>query len=530
MTSPAFPARRRSMRSPCWLAGWPMPPETLILSFSGALVLASQVETGRRHLNGLWACLAVLVALALPGAAMAQPGTLDSSFGDAGRVATEVGDSAPSWGYGGLLLRPGPYGDKVHLATGSDGSFVVSRGNVLLRYLSDGQLDPGFGEDGELQISSVDGLPFGLSDIAIDSEGRILVFGTTVDPSISRSVYGYAIREVSPSFVTVLRLDSTGAVDPSFGNGNGVFRDGLGLSPTRYVPSDIPLVETASAELDSQGRAVIAVGKVGFPPAIRSTPGWVVDALVRLTPSGALDPSFGGGDGIVEGILRGPRGGRLFGGVCVSASDAPVVASGEFTFAEEKAEEEERAPGRLLRLLVTGTPDRSFGRHGVAFARGGAWALTCAPSGRLFTLQGPDFFPHNARSSWRVVRRSANGRVDTAFARRAVVKLPGRNSALTSLAVDERGRILMAGTLRLEKHNGKEARSFFTVFRLLPSGRLDRSFGHGGWVRTGFGQGSDINLSAIAIDASHRLIVAGGGRASWLQPSGVVMAGYLLGR
>ena len=507
------------------------PPESRY--FPAPIRFTPQVEIAKRHLNGLWACFAVLLAaLALPGAATAQPGALDSTFGDAGRSAAEIGESAPNWsGTGpGPTLRPSPYGDEVHLATAPDSSFVVARGNLLLRFLPDGQLDPNFGEAGKLAISSVEGLPFGLSDIAFDSEGRILVFGTTVDPSISRFSYGYSIGEVSPSFVTVLRLDPTGEFDPSFGNGNGVFRDGLGLSPTRNVPADIPLVETASAELDSQGRAVIAVGKVGFPPSVRSTPGWVVDALVRLTPSGALDSSFGGGDGIVEGILRGPRGGRLFGGFCISASDEPIVASSEFTFPEGKAEEEEHAPGWLLRLRASGTPDRSFGQHGIAYAHGGVGALACTPSGRLFTLQGPDFFPHNDRSSWRVVRRSANGRVDTAFGRRVVVELHGRYSALTSLAVDGRGRILIAGTLRLEKRNGKGTRSFFTVFRLLPSGRLDRRFGHGGWVRTGFGQSADVNVSATAIDVSGRLIVAGGARAPWLQPSGIVMARYLLGR
>lgn len=472
----------------------------------------------------------LLAVFALPGAAAAQPETLDSTFGDAGRVATEIGESAPNWsGTGpGSTLRP--YGDEVHLSIAPDGSFVVTRGNLLLRLLPDGQLDPNFGEAGKLTISSVEGLPFGLSDIAIDSAGRILVFGTTVDPGTSRFIDGYSIREVSPSFVTVLRLDSTGEFDPSFGSGNGVFRDGLGLSPARNVPADISLVETASAELDSQGRAVIAVGKVGFPPSLRSTPGWVVDALVRLTPSGALDSNFGGGDGIVEGILRGPRGGRLFGGFCISASDEPIVASGEFTFSEDMAEEEKRAPGWLLRLRASGTPDRSFGQHGIAYAHGGAGALTCTPSSSLLTLQGPGFFPHNGRSTWRVVRRSANGHVDTAFGRRAVVKLHGRYSGLTSLAVDGRGRIFVAGTLRLERRNGKRTRSFFTVFRLLPSGRLDRRFGHGGWVRTGFGQSADVSVSATAIDASGRLIVAGDARAPWLQPSGIVMARYLLGR
>jgi uncharacterized delta-60 repeat protein len=483
-----------------------------------------------RHIAGFLTCIVMLLSLvAMPGTAPARSSDLDTTFGEGGRVATPVDEVAPNWsGSGpGPTLRPNSYG--VDLAPAPDGTLVVAHGNLLLRYLPDGQLDSKFGEAGKLAISTVEGLPFGLADIAVDNEGKILVFGTVVDPSISRFISSYAPREVSPSFVTVLRLDSTGALDPTFGKGDGVFREGLELSPTRGVPADIPLVEAESAEIDSKGRAVIAVGKVGFPPSIRSTPGWVGDALVRLTPSGTLDPTFGGGDGIVEGILRGGRGtGLFFSGFCISTLDEPIIAVGEFTFEEEAGEEEGRS--WLSRLHADGTLNRAFGRDGVLQGHGGSGPLACTRS-HILMLQGPSTFSPTREdpSLWKVVRRSADdGHVNRSFGGRASVKLRGKYSLLTSIAVDRRGRVVLAGVLELPTRRKQGRSTHLTVIRLLPSGRLDESFGHDGWTKTTFGRNASIGTSDAAIDASGRPVVVGSARASWLQPSGVVLARYLV--
>jgi len=443
-------------------------------------------------------------------------------------LAPELDNSADDAHFHWPKLVPSWSSSGIGLATGLDGSIVVARGNLLLRYRPDGQLDDAFGDGGRLAIYEIDGLPFYLQDVAIDPQGKTVIFGTTVDPSVARMVTAYTSREVSPSFATVLRLDGAGELDRSFGGGDGVFRNGLALRPAPNVPDDIPLVEIASAKVDSEGRPVMAIGEVGFPPSIRSTPGWAVESLARLTPAGDLDPSFGGGDGIVEGIARPGWLGRTFNGFCISAGNAPVVAIGQFTLGEEG----ERPAGWLSRLREDGSPDRTFGKNGTVRAAGGAGPLACPRSGHVLMLQDPGFVRPASRSPspWRVVRRTPTGGVNRRFGRRAQVNLRGRNSWLSSLTQDRRGRVLLAGTLSLPKQGGKGERRFFTVIRLLPSGRVDRGFGHGGWVRTGFGPDADVYAEEAVADASGRLVVAGSGRAPWLQPGGVLLAGYLPGR
>lgn len=438
---------------------------------------------------------------------------------------------APDWaGPGpGPKRRPSWSPSKVSLATSPDGAIVVSRGNLLLRYLPDGRLDADFGEGGRLMLSEVDGLPFGVEDVAVDGGGNIMVFGTTVDPSVQRTISSYSITEVAASYATVLRLDVTGERDRSFGDGDGIFREGLGLRPTAGVPGDISLVEVVSARLDSKGRPLIALAKIGFPPTEAHTyVGWVADSLLRLTPAGERDRSFGGGDGVIEAVIPRNRA-EVLADFCVSTDDEPIVASREFITAEEVVAGG-RSRGKLIRFRADGGRDRSFGRAGVAHASRGVGPLACAPSGKVFALQGPDafFYPPRANfSSWRVVRRSPGGGVDRGFTRRATVRLGGGYSRLSWLSVDRRGRVLLAGTLSLPKRGKKGRRSFFAVIRLHRSGSLDRRFGHRGWVRTGFGPSATVTAEGAAIDGSGNLVVAGNGRAAWLQPGGVVLARYL---
>jgi hypothetical protein len=303
-----------------------------------------------------------------------------------------------------------------------------------------------------------------------------------------------------------VRLDSSGELDPSFGGGDGVFRAAFGLRPTHGVPTDIPLEEIAFAELDAEGRAVMAIDKVGFPPSVGHTyAGWITAALARLTPSGDLDRNFGGG-GLVEGIH----------GFCISTGNALVIST----------------DAGLSRLREDGMADRAFGRNGLVPTRQGFGSLSCDRTGDILTLQGPESFlpTREDPSSWKVIKRSADGRLNRGFNGRAKLKLRGRYSLLTSIATDRRGRVLLAGTLRSPARNKRGLRSFFIVIRLLASGRPDRSFGHGGWVRTGFGPQTAVDVGEMAIDTNGRLLIAGKGSSPQIQPGGVVLARYLLGR
>jgi hypothetical protein len=96
------------------------------------------------------------------------------------------------------------------------------------------------------------------------------------------------------------------------------------------------------------------------------------------------------------------------------------------------------------------------------------------------------------------------------------------------------GPILLVGNVYSVASRGVRAqprRSAIVVGRLLSDGRLDRSFGNGGWLFTHLPSRLKLDGVKAALDSKGRLLVAG----SFSEPGpdkvtgGFVVARYLLG-
>lgn len=169
-------------------------------------------------------------------------GSLDTSFGVAGQVTTNVG------GYG------------TSLAIQSDGKIIAAGaagGDFLLaRYTTSGQLDTGFGTAGTV------GTDFGgQSDAAnaatVQSDGKIVIAG------------------VGGERFALARYNSDGSIDSGFGSGGKVTTSFFGEN-----------IETANALAIQQNDKIVAGGRAfsDFDPSY---------ALARYNPDGSLDASFG---------------------------------------------------------------------------------------------------------------------------------------------------------------------------------------------------------------------------------------------
>jgi uncharacterized delta-60 repeat protein len=183
-------------------------------------------------------------------------GSLDLSFGDHGKVTTDVGGATINDATGVALQADGRIVVAGYAAGATGGAFA------LARYTADGALDPTFGTGGTVTAP----IAGGAIDVALAARQRIVAAGLTYEPG---GLYDFALTRVEPN----------GAFDYDFGLGGRVFTD-LGAS-------DAP--------------TAIAVGKGGRVTAVGSTSpaGGPVDiALVRYRRDGRLDHSFGG-DGVV---------------------------------------------------------------------------------------------------------------------------------------------------------------------------------------------------------------------------------------
>ena len=149
--------------------------------------------------------LAVIFFLADKG--WADAGDLDPTFDGDGIVITDFAAS---------------YDEAFAVAIQSDGKIVAvgavdeSDANdfAVARYNSDGSLDPTFDGDGKVTTDFAGHFDYGKA-VAIQSDGKIVVAGYTIDP-------------VSSSDFALARYNADGSLDTTFGIGGKVTTDFIG--------------------------------------------------------------------------------------------------------------------------------------------------------------------------------------------------------------------------------------------------------------------------------------------------------------
>jgi len=231
-------------------------------------------------------------------------GSLDTSFGVGGVTTTDFGGSeqvnAVILQADGKIVAAG-----YTLPSGLPGDFA------LARYNPDGSLDTTFGTAGKVTTD------LGSFDLGFDAEatgdGKIVVSGRNGD--------NFALA----------RYDANGALDPTFGTGGKVTTD-LGGSD------------------QAQGLTIDAAGRV-----VATGPSSGDFALVRYNLDGSLDSGFGAG-GIVKTDFSG--------GSPDTAFDVVVDGNGRITVAGGSSPAPGSAHFALARYDSAGNLDLSFGSGG----------------------------------------------------------------------------------------------------------------------------------------------------------------------
>jgi uncharacterized delta-60 repeat protein len=201
-------------------------------------------------------------------------GVLDQAFGTNGTTTTHVGTSAMG---PAIALQS----DGKIVAAGASGSIASPPMNaVLVRYGTNGILDMSFGGAGT-------GMVF--TDIGSSNNFANAVAVQTPDDKIVVAGHAFFDLDADTSDITLLRYNANGTPDTGFGtNGTGAVVTDLGAFDNALYVALYP---------DPDNRIVVS-GNTGSGIAISS-------AVLRFTPGGALDPTFGTG-GIVTTAPKGP--------------------------------------------------------------------------------------------------------------------------------------------------------------------------------------------------------------------------------
>ena len=276
-------------------------------------------------------------------------GTLDTSFGTGGFAISRALDSGPAvrsalalqtdgkilvtgagligrytsegqpdttFGSSGVAPLTNPIATVIALQ--SDGKILVATGfgpptelfaspnppgsqpSALARYNSNGTLDTRFGISGQAACVA------SASAIAIQSDGKILVAG---------GIPSQLLAGGNQTGFGVVRYNSNGKVDNTFGKGGGVIT-GFGGS--------LPVGSAFALAIQSNGDIVVA-GQAGAISG--NSLGSSLFALARYTSAGKLDTSFGSNGTTTTAI---GQGNISFVSAMVLQSDGKIVAAGNF--------------------------------------------------------------------------------------------------------------------------------------------------------------------------------------------------------
>ena len=390
----------------------------------------------------------------------------DTAYGEPyfATVARYHADGSPdlSFGTGGKVTTPG-FVNVNTLLTSPDGSVVVIGSGadfspIIARYDANGAPDVTFDGDGILRPLPSRGGAIG----ALLPDGRMIIGG-----SIGRGLPA----EASDLYIT--RLNRDGTIDPTFGDPD----DGV----AGMTVLDLGVFDGMTGIAVTDDQKIVLLNHVSGGGAF----------CTRLTSDGTPDATFGGGDGVVStGVFR-PQ--DVFSHLELR-NDKILMAGFVYDSSAQQGY------NVIARYLDDGSPDLTFDGDGrlllpydqervgdLGIISGGGLTTDetgdVLLAGRVITSVSPAGGGEGAAGVWRF-RNDGSPDADFGDGGRASVRLQGRNSLATGVAVTFDGRIVIVGVSSNPDLYPYEPKA--SVARITADGRLDPTFGGIGEVVASF--------------------------------------------
>lgn len=434
-----------------------------------AMRVARNKRRDRRFLGWAGASLLVwLVACADEGGRSDLDGST-SEAGEAGETEStgEVGSSSGGESSASSGMEPQTDGESGYTIGGAVSGL---EGAVTLRLEAGEELV--LEDDGAFTFATELGDGDGYA-VSVEAQPQA---GFCVLENASGSIGGVDVTDI------IVTCGASGSLDPTFGDDGFVSHGGGAAS------RDIAFAD--SIEIEPEGRYLLAGARFELVDnGYRS-----YDAAVwRVTPDGALDTSFGAvGEVVVAGeFFHFAR--------AVLDPDHRIVAAGHL-------ENNSGARPLLARYLDDGQPDGAFGSGGItdSIPGGADWGvfLDVVVDGQRRVVAAGE-----SGGSFVVARYDSSGNPDPTFGSDGVFVLgdgpEGAGDRATGLSLDSGGRIVVVGSVWGYSDDD------LVVVRLTEDGALDPSFADAGVHQYGRGSYVSEQATAVAFDASDRIIVAG---------------------
>ncbi|MBK6370284.1 MAG: T9SS type A sorting domain-containing protein [Flavobacteriales bacterium] len=390
--------------------------------------------------------------LALGTTTSAQPGSLDDTFGNDGKVTTDLG-------------TPSDRGNSVAIQL--DGKIVVAGYTTigtqsdfaLARYNTDGTLDYSFSTDGKVTTDfGTAHSDIGMS-VTIQSDGKIVVAGYVYYGTYSE----FALARYNTDGTPDSSFGFVGRVTTNFGTGSAV-----GLS----------------VAIQPNGNILVAGSSGGDFAVARYTTDGTLDNT--FSTDGKVTTDFGAGNDTGWSVAIQPDGRIVVVGSAVIGTTYDLA---------------------LARYTTDGSLDNSFSVDGKVTTDFGpatddGRSVTIQPDGKIVVAGESN---NGTDLDFALARYTTDGSLDNSFGvnGKVTTAIGTGNDRGTSVTIQPDGKIVVAG----ESNNGTD--DDFALARYTTDGSLDNSFGVNGKETTAFGTGDDIGQS-IAIQPDGSIVVAGG--------------------
>ena len=433
-------------------------------------------------MNRRWLVL-LPVLMVLGASTVRSAGEPDLDFGVDGEVTTSITGNTD--GAHAIALQPD--GKIVVAGWAQLLDNAVSKDFAVLRYEIDGSLDTSFGTNG-IATTNFSGFFDDVWAVAIQPDGKIIAGGRTGNSND----FDFGL----------VRYTSTGLPDLTFGPDND------GMVETNFFGANdflFDLVLQDDTKFIAAGSAIAAVTNEDF-------------ALARYLASGELDSNFGTGGRVLTNVGGGNfnDGGRA----AALQPDGKIVMVG---FADT-ATDLERA---LARYNSDGSLDISFGSGGTVTTDlfGGkdvASGVALQRDGKIIVVGQTSELVLSDEADLVAARYLPNGTLDPSFGDAGnTVTNVGLFDALFDVAIQVDGKAVATGVSK-PVPNGQ----WILVVRYRTDGTLDPAFGTNGIVVTNPAGNFDWG-NAIALQADHKIVMAGEAFSSGGGTGEVVVARYL---
>ncbi|MGB7201970.1 MAG: carboxypeptidase regulatory-like domain-containing protein [Pyrinomonadaceae bacterium] len=386
-------------------------------------------------------------------------GSLDTSFGDGGKVTTQIiyGDHSAN----AVVIQTD---GKIVIAGRCGHSYSdVLPDFALVRYNPDGSTDNSFGHLGRVvtRVSNFDDVA---NAVAIQSDGKIVAAGFS---SNARAQDG------PHSDFALVRYNTNGSLDTSF--------DGDGIVTTKVLD----LHDSANAIVIQPDHKIVAAGS--------SWNGKRNDfALVRYQGNGSLDHTFDRDGKVVISILNSDN----------LANDVAIQTDGNIVLAGQTRYDSSYNRFALVRYHPNGFLDDSFGVGGIVTTR----VSSTTDIARAVSIQtdGKIIAAGKSNYDFALVRYGTDGAIDTSFDSdgKAITNIGAQTSWALAVAIQADGKIVAAADIYTGL--GRD----FSLVRYDANGSLDNSFGNGGVVTTPI-LSDDDRVTSVAVQADGKVVAAG---------------------